>query len=32
LGGKKFIATYADGRKEVVSGDEAERQFILQTK
>lgn len=30
LGSKQFIATYADGRREVVSGAAAERQFILQ--
>lgn len=30
LGSKQFVATYADGRKEVVSGPDAERQFILQ--
>lgn len=29
MGGKQFVATYADGTKKVISGDEAERQYIL---
>lgn len=32
MGGKQFIATYADGTKKVVSGEEAERQYILMQK
>ena len=32
LGGKQFIATYQDGTRKVISGDDAERQAILMGK